>query len=400
MNYILILNISLHFKCILFLGVNPSFPAYSSIPTVTPTSNLFYDQGGYYQLPGQFDLQYVQPVPPYSYPVNKTFGVKPPGQSKKPFYIHVNPVYPTSEKFDILAPYPQVKVPPVSPFPTSTFSSPPVETTSEYPVTGPPKVTPIEEVAPETTPFVTATPEETSGPETSPAVTTVSADFFRPTEPTVYSPVVKPGVIDLGFRQPIPRPINLLPPSVTVNSFNRYPGFGQVSTSVPGQAGVIVPSGQPAIVPSVTPYVQQVPNAGLPQSSFYRPEVTAIPYSGDFIQPAQIPASCPCYVMSKNENGVTSTTTQSPVQAINNPTGGFLVMIYPLCPGDSVENIKKQLPAQASTFVIPYQCGACAGQNLGDVQQFDTFQEALDKGAHTFNKPSLILNKNLVQRST
>lgn len=347
---------------------------------MTPGSNAFYQPGGYYQLPGQFDLQYVQPVPSYSYPVlNKTVSLRPQPGTKKPFYIHVNPVYPTSEKFNILSPYPQFK--PASPFPSSTAF--PAETTSEYPVTGISKVTPTEEVPPETTPFVTASPE-TAVPETSPVVTTVSSDFSRPTEPSVYQPIQP---VDLKFRQPIPKPVNLLP---TSNSFGPYPGFGRVSTTIPGQAGIIVPS-----APS---YIQPVPSVGLPQSSYLRPEVTAIPSTYPGVQPTQVPASCPCYVMSKNENGQTSTTTQSPVQALSNSPGAIVVMIYPLCPGDSLEKIKKLQPALSSTYVIPYQCGACAaGRDFSDIQQFDTFQEALDKGAYNLNKPTLILNKNPLQ---
>lgn len=298
----------------------------------------------------------------------------------------MNPVYPTSEKFDNLAPYPQVK--PASPFPTT--AAPEVETTSEYPASGFSKFTPTEEVPPETTSFVTASPPDTVAPEISPVVTTVSADFSRPTEPTIYQSY-KPGQTDIRFRQPAARPVNLLPTSG--NSFGPYPGFGRVSTTIPGQAGIIVPS--------LPPYVQPAPNVGLSQSSFLRPEVTVNPstYQGGFVQPAQVPASCPCYVMSKNENGLTSTTTQSPVQALGNSPGAIVVMIYPLCPGDSLEKIKKTQPALSSTFVIPYKCGACAtdGLNSADIQQFDTFQEALDKGADTVNKPTLILNKSPLQ---
>jgi hypothetical protein len=95
---------------------------------VVPVQPQVYDTyrpDQFYHLPGQFDVNYIQPIPASPPPVIKAgVTIKPDG--RKPFYIHVNPVYPTSDKFDALVPYPQINSisssPSLSPIPTSTAS--------------------------------------------------------------------------------------------------------------------------------------------------------------------------------------------------------------------------------------------------------------------------------------
>ncbi len=377
-----------------------------------PQPDEFY-QGKFYHLPPQFDIHYIQPVPAI-YPQNATAGPKL-AEPKKPFYINVNPVYPTSEKFNNLAPYPQVSV-------TTTTTTTPTPETTEYATTLKPFVT--DEVVPETTQYVSSPPEDTPAPETSPVTTTAEtpgndgpvddanlnppADtrfnvvpqngLFKPTERfgNAYTPSIR---VQGNFNRPIP-----VSPKLPVIVPTLPPNFGAriFPPNVPQSSiykNTFPPGPYPNKAISPVPY----PNSGISPVPYPNSGISPVPSPNNGVSPApfpntaipvyQNPASCPCYVMTKNENGQTSTTTQSPTVTVHNPPTGLLLLLYPLCPGDSLEDVQKIQPALSSAFVIPYQCGSCENRNkINNLQQFRTVQEAMAQGVDTFNSPTLITN--------
>lgn len=313
-----------------------------------PPKSNDVNQNGYFNLPGQFEVNYPQPLPPVSYPsINIT--AKTDATQRKPFYIYVNPVYPTNEKFNNLSPYPNIKTySPSSSTPSTTAFS--AETT-EYPysATSTPRVSTTDENVPETTPYFGSSTQESAVTETT---TVPQSDLFTPTEQS-YNSEYPPIDMRLGSttRAPLFKPSNVRPPTLQVQARYNPPSFVPLS------------SRQPVVVPS---YGQRIPTA-YPQPSVYQNEVTPSPsYRNDVpVWPyeSNVLSTCPCYVMSKNEQGQTSSTTQSPYVTAANPPRGILLLLYPMCPGESVEDVKKMYPSLANAFIIPYQCGACDNKN-------------------------------------
>lgn len=345
-------------------------------------------------------MQYNQPIPPTPYSFANTgnvFQTTISNETRRPFYINVNPVYPTSEKFNNLAPYPNVEVTIVSSPPPSPTT--PVSNTYEttYSTTTL-KVPSTEEVDTASTPLIISSSEETLIPETSPSPTTVTLPYlFKPSEDvSILQTAPNVQLHENDIRGSFSASTYNHPPALSKQSINVSPlptNYGQhVSQPVPAvpifrqnfaPAPTAFPSNSIPVSPSALPTIQN----NIPSS--------LIPYSNNMIPLVQNvgQAQCPCYVMTKNEDGVTSTTTQSSVVTLKSPPAGILLLLYPLCPGDTLENVQKIQPSLSSAFIVPYQCGQCgSNQQEPGLQQFRTFQEAIANGANTFNKPTWILN--------
>lgn len=375
--------------------------------------------------PGRYNYNYnvqnqyipVPPLPPVTqYQYNYT---------KPPFFINVNPVYPTSEKF---TPYPINAIPtttqkPVTIFkiPLTTIPPPTPVTEVEIPTTQPPpKPTTVTEEAPtwkpsteevpplrpiveevfpninhETTfppsPVTDASPiPTTSEPESADTISPIISDSQRPDEPSIRFPSVEPAA-----PTPLPVIVPTFPPrykEVPQTPRAPIPILPQVARPVYPLPNLVNPFRQ-NIIPQPAYQVPSQPSYFRQNTNFEAPSAPSVPSYFNQV-PIQAPAACPCYVVSKNDNGTTSTTTQSPIQTVNSPPGGLLVLLYPLCPGDNVQNLQQINPALSSAFIIPYPCGQCgAGESTTTpIPQFRSFQEAVSQGTD-FNKPTLILNE-------
>lgn len=333
---------------------------------------------------GRFNVQtsYVPPPPPPS-PLPQ---FKPIDYSRKPFYINVNPVYPTGEKF---TPFSFNKVPITEkPVIVNVPISPVVTTEAEAATTQIPLKQATEEPTPDSTIPPSFATEKivdeklffTEAPATSvpvivtetvtEAVTPVISETRDESEPSIRFSSAEPS-------PPLPVIVPTLPPTYRqVQSFVQqvpqpvYPYQGIILNQEKKYEAPIVPSFLNTKTPIVPSFYNSVP-----------PQTPTI----------QIPAACPCYVMTKDANGTTATTTQSPIQTVNNPPTGILVLLYPLCPGDSINQVQQVQPALSSAFIIPYPCGQCDANRNVAIPQFKSFQEAVAQGTD-FRSPTLILN--------
>lgn len=329
---------------------------YGSYPTPFPTPVFYPYPSG--RVVGQ--NQYIPPPPPPPLP---QFQYQ---STKKPFFINVNPVYPTPEKF---TPYftnsIQTTEQPVKvnvPVATTTEAEVPTTqiplkqaTEEPIPVTTIPPPAATERIVdiPETTPIPTSTPETITN--------VISKETTDENEPSIR---ISPDPEPVPASPSLPVIVPTLPPN-----YRRFPAF-------------------------ITPQVAQP----YPQPTILGLDKPVAPSFYNTI-PIQTPASCPCYVMTKNSNGTTSTTTQSPIDTVQSPPSGLLVLLYPLCPGDSINQVQQIQPALSSAFIIPYPCGQCdPNKNVAPVNgipQYKSFQEAVAQGSD-FRSPTLILSPSAV----